>query len=61
MTRYVAIPNRPKASDDWENRSPIVNATTIYESEDEPERTGLLNADGTPLYRVKDKIKIGYL
>lgn len=61
MTRYIAIPQRPKASDDWEDRPPVAAATTVYEREEEPEKTGLLDVNGTPLYRVKDKIKMGFL
>jgi len=59
--RYVAIPRRPRAYDDLEDVLPYAAATTVYERDDEPEKTGLLNSDGTPLYRVRDRIKMGYL
>lgn len=59
MTRYVAI--KPKAYSDWMDQPPIAAATTIYEQEDKPEETGLLDANGTPLYRVRDKIKMGFV
>lgn len=59
--KYVAIRNRPKASDDWSDQPPVVQATTVYEPDDRPEETGLLDATGTPLYRVRDKIKMGFL
>lgn len=58
--KYVAI-HRPKASDDWESQPPIGAATTIYERDDAPEDTGLLDATGTRLYRVRDKVKVGYV
>lgn len=53
--KYIAI--RPKSdSDDWQDKPPIAGATIVYEPENRVEKTGLLDADGTPLYRVKEKI-----
>lgn len=44
-----------------EDAQPIGQATTVYE-EDIPEEefTGLVDADGEPIYRINDK-KIGYI
>ncbi len=61
MTRYIAIPQRPKAYESWEDQPPIAAASTVYEQDDRPEETGLVDAHGVPLYRVRDKIKMGFL
>ena len=61
MIRYVAI-KRPRA--DWfEEERPVTVQTsmTVYESDDAPEDTGLLDVTGTKLYRVRDKIKVGFV
>jgi hypothetical protein len=34
--------------------------TTIVEATDEPQQTGLLNAQGEPLFRVKDRHPFGF-
>ena len=59
--KYVAIHRPARASGDWEDQPPIAAATTVYEREDEPEQTGLVDMHGTPLYRVKDKTKMGFV
>lgn len=59
--KYVALRTPPRASENWADDQPIFDARTVYEPEPEPVRTGLLNADGTPLYRMPDPKKIGYL
>ena len=65
MTKYVAIVTKPRSSprmsEDWEQQPPVVQATTVYEPEDGPIDTGLVDQHGTRLYRVKDKIKMGFL
>lgn len=58
--KYIAIPQRPK-SGDWEDQPPVVQATTVYEADDQPVDTGLVDMNGTRLYRVADKIKMGFL
>ena len=53
---------RPRA--DWfENEKPVTVQTsmTIYERDEQPEDTGLLDQHGTPLYRMPDKRRVGYL
>jgi len=53
---------RPKAHwDIWEKPATIDTTMTVYEREEEPEDTGLLDETGTPLYRMPEKRKIGYL
>ena len=62
MTRYVALPQAPaKSSEDWENQPPVAAANTVYEQDDAPIETGLLDANGTKLYRIRDRLKMGYL
>ncbi len=61
MTRYVAIRKPPKTSGDWEDQPPIAAATTVYEAEEQPQDTGLVDMHGTRLYRVNDKLKMGSL
>jgi len=58
--RYVSIARPPKASDDWQDQPPVVQATTVYES-DEPQATGVLDSNGTPIYRLPERSKMGYL
>jgi hypothetical protein len=36
-------------------------AKTVYEDEDKPADTGLLDADGTKIYRVRDRQPIGFI
>lgn len=56
--RYVALPTPPKAS--WDEPEPHRPALTVYETEDQPISTGLLDATGTKLYRVRERIKMGF-
>ncbi len=59
--RYIALKQPPKAT--WQEDRPVTvdSSMTIYEADDTPLDTGLLNADGTRLYKVPDQKKIGYL
>lgn len=60
--KYVPMTRRPKAHwDIWEKPATIDTTMTVYEREEEPEDTGLLDETGTPLYRMPEKRKIGYL
>lgn len=56
--RYVALPSPPKAS--WEEHERHLPSLTVYETEERPIDTGLLDATGTKLYRVRDRIKMGF-
>lgn len=58
---YVAIKpkTRPRAS--WDEDVPILVGHTVIMDEDQPIQTGLLDQNGTPLYRTPDKIKLGFL
>lgn len=59
MTRYVAI--KPRA---WVANQEVIlqerPSTQVWEADDSPIPTGLLSADGTPLYRVNERHPIGY-
>ena len=52
MNRYIAL-----ASMD-EYAQPV--AEMVYEKDDRPEKTGLLDQHGTPLFRVRDRIPFGF-
>lgn len=61
MPTYKAI-NRPRSQwDIWERPATVQTSMTVYERDDEPENTGLVDANGTPLYRMPEKRKIGFL
>lgn len=36
-------------------------ARTVQELDQQPIKTGLLNSDGVPLYRVPDTVKFGFI
>lgn len=57
--KYVTL--RPKVV--WQEDRPVTVDTSmmVYEADDAPQDTGLLNEDGTRLYRVADPKKLGYL
>ena len=59
MSRYVAI--APRA---WSSATHMVEdrpICTVWETENEPVNTGLLNADGHPLYRMPEPKRIGFI
>jgi hypothetical protein len=58
MPRYVAIIPRPTSCDGDE--CALIVGTTVYEADREPTKTGLLDATGTPLFRVEDKAPFGF-
>lgn len=49
MARYVVRPRM-----DWSDDKPMLEGKTIFEPE--PVKTGLLDKDGQPLYRVRASI-----
>jgi hypothetical protein len=59
--KYVPIARARSQWDIWEKPATVTTSMTVYETDDKPEDTGLLDANGTPLYRVNEKRKIGYL
>jgi hypothetical protein len=62
MSRYVPIPRRlSPARAEWDDPEPVMTTTTVYAEDDAPRETGLLDANGTPLYRVSDKVRMGFI
>lgn len=47
---YAPRARRPRSH--WSDDTPMTNTITVYEAESQPEDTGLLDANGTPLYRM---------
>lgn len=64
MPRYVAIA-RPRGWDDTDHEGvaaqDYMRNSTVWEAERKPEPTGLLDASGTPLYRMPDAKRIGFI
>ena len=58
--RYVALARRPRGY--WEEIDPPETARTltVFEAEDGPVETGLYDANGVPLYRVPERVKMGF-
>lgn len=56
--RYVALARRPRGY--WEEIDPPEQSLTVFEAEDGPVETGLYDANGVPLYRVPERVKMGY-
>ncbi len=50
MVKYE--PKRPKL--EWDEDEVVLTGQTVIE--DEPEWTGLFDADGNPLYRVRERM-----
>lgn len=61
MSRYlaIAVPQRPNSSDYWDE-GPLLEGRTVYEEDGAPVKTGLLDANGTAIYRLSDRIKPGF-
>lgn len=61
LTRYIARRTPPRA---WTDDSPWTTSQrptlTVYEVDDAPTDTGLLDAHGTPLYRVRERATMGF-
>lgn len=56
--RYIAI--RPSTGSDWDDTREVLTATTVHEPERRPVRTGIINAQGVPIFRVEDPNPIGF-
>ncbi len=46
--------------DDWGLARLDLPTVTVYVEDDGPERTGLLDAQGRPLYRVRERVPMGF-
>lgn len=58
--KYVTIPAKAQW-DIWEKPATVQTTMTVYETDDVLIKTGLLDVTGSPLYRVKEKEKLGYV
>ncbi len=58
---YVTKPRLVKANDDEDDYEPSLTARTVHEIDDDAEFTGLLDAQGNPLYRVPERCKMGFV
>jgi hypothetical protein len=58
MTRYVSI--RGVFVDNSDER-PVLTADTVFEADDSPQKTGLLDVNGTPIFRVKERATMGFV
>ncbi len=59
--RYVAIGRRPRAEWDDDPRLEDVSSRQVIVEDDAPVATGLVDASGLPLYRVRQRIAIGFV
>lgn len=59
--RYVAIGRAARPRADWEEEEAVQVGTTVHEADDGPIDTGLLDARGVRLYRVREKIPFGFV
>jgi hypothetical protein len=60
LAKYVAIRSAPKA---WVSATDVPEdrpTCTVFESDDTPQSTGLLDTHGTPLYRLVEKGPLGF-
>lgn len=57
--RYISVPNAQWEL--WDRPATVQSTMTVYEQEDKPTDTGLVDATGTRLYRISERIKIGYV
>lgn len=59
--KYVAIA-RPKGwANNWDyGAAPSQPTVTVFDREQQPQETGLLDANGTKLFRVEDREPIGF-
>lgn len=61
MNRYIVLPNAPKA---WVSAHDVpehLPSCTVYEADPAPQPIGLLDADGTPIYRMQERVPMGFV
>jgi hypothetical protein len=59
MSYITRRPRPSKAYDDWYDTGGP-DSITIHEPEDSPQWTGLYDAHGNELYRVRDRLPMGF-
>lgn len=55
--KYLSKPARQYWEESWQEPKTSI---TVIEEDDRPQDTGLLDADGNRLYRVKERRPIGF-
>jgi hypothetical protein len=55
--RYISIHPSAWSYTEWGDPHPT---TVVHETDRTPERTGILDANGTPLYRVRETVPFGF-
>jgi hypothetical protein len=46
---------------DHTDQEPALTADTVFEADDSPQKTGLLDVNGTPIFRVKERATMGFV
>lgn len=57
MPRYITIAHPPRAA--WGDDVPLLPQITVYDEPD-AEDTGLVDSGGTKIYRVRERLKMGF-
>lgn len=58
MSRYIARPKSAVVTSEW--GEPAWTADLVFQTDDEPQRTGLIDQHGNDLYRISDRQPIGF-
>ena len=59
MPKYAPIPAKGWFSDDFDD---LRRSMTVFERDDRPQPTGLLDELGTPLYRMPERLRtVGFV
>lgn len=60
--KYVAIPSQAVTTvPTWDGWHPqVLSGENVIETEKSPVRTGLLDSNGIPLYRVPETVRFGF-
>ena len=61
--RYVSMPTEPVTAREWWEQADGSQylARTVHEEDGKPVDTGLLDASGKKLFRVEDRLPIGFV
>lgn len=58
--RYIALPTPPKLLASNQEAAQYRPTCEVFEADRTPHGTGLLDASGTPLYRIVDTVRLGF-
>lgn len=56
--RYVAV---SPIAEGWWDKGPLLPTVNVFESDVPPKDTGLLNSNGTKLYRIQERDQVGFI